>query len=356
MGAPAPAQRRRGGPRADRSHELQQHVGSLSPAEFRQRLWDFVLADHPDVLVLRFLRARRWEVARAVAMLASALSWRHAQQIDEVVVGCGESAALAPDDKAALVAQYRAGKAYVRGADRARRPVFVIRVRLHDPKLQPAAVMERFVLHSIETMRAMLRYPREKACLVFDLTGFALRNMDFYVVKFLGIWKIIRPWLDPVIASKVHFTSGPRELARFIAPDNLQLCYGGQDAWEFTYVAAADASENDRMRSEKKHAVRAERDALVRRFEQLSAEWAGGASATHEDCVVPPEADVNARAAADVDVEAARRKVAAERRNELAGQLRESFWKLGPYVRARTYYHRVGVIGPAGEVDYKAAP
>ncbi|KAK3361828.1 CRAL-TRIO domain-containing protein [Lasiosphaeria ovina] len=367
----------------DRSHEFQQHLGSLSPAEFRQRLWNFILADHPDVLVLRFLRARKWDVEKSVAMLASAIRWRHEHQIDEGVVRRGESVALAaapsPDDKA-FMAQYRSAKSYVRGFDRERRPVFVIKVRLHDPKLQPPEVMERFVLHNIETMRTMMRHPHEKSCLIFDLTGFGLRNMDFPVVKFLvqvfearypeylgvvlvhnapfifwGIWKMIRPWLDPVIAAKINFTHGNGELARFIAPENLQRCYGGQDAWEYTYVAAADAGENDRMRSEKKDAVRAERDVLVRRFEQLSAEWAGaGASATQEDRAAPPLADVNARAEAEAD--ASRRKLAAARRDELAGQLRESFWKLDPYVRARTYYHRVGVIGPAGEVDYKAAP
>ncbi|KAL2161764.1 hypothetical protein VTH06DRAFT_7547 [Thermothelomyces fergusii] len=169
-----------------------------APAVFRERLWAFVLADEPDVLVLRFLRARKWDVARAVAMLVSAVAWRHERRLEADVIrrgdgggpdgdgGDGDGDGETPDDHgAALLAQYRSGKAYVRGSDRDRRPVFVIRVRLHDPKRQPAEAMERFVLHTIETIRATLRYPREKACLVFDLTGFGLKNMDFHVVRFL---------------------------------------------------------------------------------------------------------------------------------------------------------------------------
>lgn len=145
-----------------------------------------------------------------------------------------------------------------------------------------------------------------------------------------GIWKMIKPWLDPVIASKINFTSGNADLARFIPQENLQACYGGLDHWEYKYIEPVDG-ENERMQSEKKEELEAERSELIHQFEQLSLEWAK---------VKPGGPDT-------------KRKVTE--RCELASKLRQNHWKLDPYVRARTYYHRAGVIGTLGEVDYKAA-
>lgn len=141
---------------------------------------------------------------------------------------------------------------------------------------------------------------------------------------------MIKPWLDPVIASKINFTSSNADLARFIAQDNLQTCYGGKDDWEYKYIEPVEG-ENACMQSEKKEELEAERMELIRRFEQMSVEWAK---------VKPGSVD-------------AKQKM-AERR-ELAERLGESYMKLDPYTRARTYYHRAGVIDVLGAVDYKAA-
>ena len=85
------------------------------------------------------------------------------------------------------------------------------------------------------------------------------------------------------------------------------------------------------MRSEKKVDVRAERDVLVGQFENLTLEWAGMDPVSEEG-----------------------RKKAAER-TALVEKLAASYWKLDPYIRARTYYHRVGTLDEQGNVDYKGA-
>ncbi|KAJ4303886.1 hypothetical protein N0V88_001484 [Collariella sp. IMI 366227] len=344
----------------DRTHIFHEHLNDKCPHGFRQRLWSFILADHPDVLVLRFLRARKWDVEKAVAMLVSALNWRHERRLEDHIIRKGDSIGLAKeqsDDEKSFMAQYHSGKAYVRGVDKERRPVFIIKVRLHDPKLQSPESMEMFVLHNIETIRTMIRHPSEKACLIFDLTGFGLKNMDFHVVKFLvqvfearypeylgvvlvhnapfifwGIWKMIKPWLDPVIASKINFTSSNRDLARFIEQENLQKCYGGKDRWDYKYMEPVEG-ENEKLQSEKKEEIDAQRRELIRQFEQLSLEWA------------------KVKELESVDAE----QNLMTKRGELAKWLRETHWKLDPYVRARTYYHRAGVIDSQGVVDYKAA-
>ena len=361
----------------DKSEALEAELDAESLAGFRPALWNLFLADHPDVMILRFLRARKWDVDRAMGMLVSNMHWRHEHKIDEEIVAKGDTVALSDEqskDDKELMDQFRSGKAYVRGTDRNGRPVFIIRVKLHELNVQSNEVMERFVLHNIETIKMMMRHPNEKACLIFDLTGFGLKNMDFHVVKFLaqtfearypeylgvvlvhnapfvfwgkyysishygrprmltsdkGAWAVIKPWLDPVIASKIHFTSGAKGLLDFIDKSNLQKFFGGEDTWEYKYIAPTPG-ENNRMQSEKKDNARAERDELVAQFESLTLEWA------------------------ELDPTSEEGKEKAAGRSALAGKLGDSFWKLDPYVRARTYYHRAGVIDEQGKVNYQAS-
>ncbi|KAH6986519.1 CRAL-TRIO domain-containing protein [Ilyonectria sp. MPI-CAGE-AT-0026] len=341
----------------DKSQQFLKNLKDKSPETFRQGLWNSILADHPDATVLRFLRARNWDVTEAMDMLASAINWRNERQVDEEIVGKGETVGmkLSPTvDEEAFVTQYRSGKSYVRGSDKDGHPIYIIKVRLHDPHLQSATAMETYVLHNIETIRVLARGSCDKACLVFDLTGFGLRNMDFHVVKFLvevlearypetlgvvlvhnapfvfwGLWNVIKRWLDPVISSKIHFTSNNKGLTPFISKDNLQTCYGGHDNWEYKYV---DPTPSEVLQSEEKKAsIQAERNDLIQEFNRLTAEWAS----LEPGCVGA--------------------EVKAGERSELAKQLQQHYWKLDPYVRARTYYHRVGVIDSTGEVDFKAA-
>ena len=40
------------------------------------------------------------------------------------------------------------------------------------------------------------------------------------------------------------------------------------------------------------------------------------------------------------------------KRNELAIQLRDDYWRLDPYIRARSYYDRCGLINPGGKLQF----
>ncbi|KAL6915018.1 hypothetical protein ACHAPO_009752 [Fusarium lateritium] len=337
----------------EKTGQFLEHLNNKSPETFNRSLWEAFLADHPDTTILRFLRARDFDVVKAVDMFVSSINWREERQIQKTVIGGGEAVglktSLTPDEEA-FMAQYRSGKSYVRGTDKDNHPVYVIRVRLHDPHKQTAEAMETYVLHNIETLRMMAREPNDKVCLIFDLSGFGLRNMDFHVVKFLidiletrypetlgvvlvhnapfvfwGVWTVIKHWLDPVVASKVHFTSGAKGLLKFISKSNLQKSYGGEDPWEYKYVNPVP-SENERMQSEeKKTKIQMERQELVDQFTRLTTEWIGGDKET------------------------------SAKRDELAQLLELNYWKLDPYVRSSTYYHRAGVVNRAGGVDFKAA-
>ena len=172
----------------DRFGAHQQFLKNKDPANFRFRMWQGILADHPDVTALRFLRARKWDVEKSMGMLLQALDWRDQRRVDETIVKDGEDVALKDvltKDDVGFMMQYRSGKAFVRGHDMAGRPIYCIRVKLHDPKAQSGDAMEAFTLHNVESIRTMLKDPLDKVCLLFDMTGFGLKNMDFHVVRFL---------------------------------------------------------------------------------------------------------------------------------------------------------------------------
>ncbi|KAI1309566.1 CRAL/TRIO domain-containing protein [Xylaria venustula] len=332
----------------DITNELQQYISDKSPEAFREGLWGFILSEHPDALVLRFLRARRWDVEKAMIMLVSAVNWRVERNLSETIIHTGESVGLKKDpsaDDMGFISQYRSGKSYVHSKDKENRIVYVIRVRLHDPGMQSGAAMETYILHNIESLRILIKPPDDKCCLIFDMTGFGLKNMDFHVVKFLvsvfearypetlglvlihnapfvfwGIWNIIKGWLDPVIASKINFTRKSSDLLKFISQENLQTSYGGKDTWEYEYVEPVEGENARLYESEKKAEIQNERNELIGDFELRTVEW------------VSSEAESSAE------------KEKESLRTEAADHLTKNYWKLDPYIRARTYFHRLGMV------------
>ncbi|RCI06809.1 hypothetical protein CU098_003407 [Rhizopus stolonifer] len=96
-------------------------------------------------------------------------------------------------------------------------------------------------MYIMETSRVIVHQPVESACIVFNMDGFTLKNMDFDFVKFLvtcfeayypetlgsclihkapwvfsTVWSLITPLLDPVVASKIHFTKDINELTQYV--------------------------------------------------------------------------------------------------------------------------------------------
>lgn len=92
-----------------------------SPAEYQTAFWAFVQSEHPDTTVLRFLRARKWNVEKAMEMLILALEWRITMGVDEVVRE-GEEALEAKYP--GFLEQLKNGKVIFRGHDRHGRPLW----------------------------------------------------------------------------------------------------------------------------------------------------------------------------------------------------------------------------------------
>lgn len=55
-------------------------LASQTPAELRAAFWNMTKCDNPDGLLLRFLRARKWDVDKALVMMVATMNWRAKEQ------------------------------------------------------------------------------------------------------------------------------------------------------------------------------------------------------------------------------------------------------------------------------------
>lgn len=140
-----------------------------------------------------------------------------------------------------------------------------------------------------------------------------------------GIWAAVRGWLDPAIASKVHFVKSPAELATLVDISQLPASMGGTSDWEYEYVEPAptrpEPSADD---VQAKAALAAERAAIVEQYEDWTRRWARG-DVAHDEGLA--------------------------RRRALFAQLRANYWKGDRWTRGETLLDRVGVIGRDGSYD-----
>ncbi|KAH8661418.1 CRAL-TRIO domain-containing protein [Tricladium varicosporioides] len=345
--------------------EFHDAIATLTPESLRATFWSMVKHDHPDALLLRFLRARKWDVERALIMMISTMRWRASDvHVDDDIMKNGELAALDAangDDKHQrrlgedFLAQMRMGKSYLHGLDKEGRPMCFVRARLHKQGEQSEESLERYTVFTIETARMILTPPTDTACVVFDMTGFSLANMDYAPVKFMikcfeanypeslgvvlvhkapwvfqGIWKIIRGWLDPVVASKVQFTNNNQEMEEYVQSNHIIKELDGAEDWAYKYIEPVPG-ENDKMKdTATRDKLLKERELTVDEYEKSTLEWV---HSTSEDV-----------------------SSIKDTRHKIANTLRDGYWVLDPYVRAKSYYDRVGMIQPSGRPQFYPEP
>ncbi|CAL5867032.1 uncharacterized protein PFLUO_LOCUS1244 [Penicillium psychrofluorescens] len=342
-------------------------LSKLGPEQMVFAVLKMIKQEHPDALLLRFLRARKWDVGKAFAMMTSAILWRKEIEVDDDIMPKGELHALqqAQDEKlnsAArkegqdFIAQFEMGKSYLHGFDKQGRPIGVVRVRLHKPGAQSQKTLERYIVHTIETTRILVTPPVETGGIVFDMTGFGLSNMEYSPVKFIikcfeanypeslgillihnapwifsGFWKIIHGWMDPVVASKVHFTRSVDDLEKFIPRENIPKELGGEKEWEYEYVKPKP-DENTVMQDTKtRDALMFERMMIGLRLLATTAAWISATTFSEKE----DEKTV---------------KELKTKREAIVEEFQSNYWKLDPYVRARALIDRTGVLEPDGTV------
>lgn len=203
-----------------------------------------------DALMLRFLRARKWNLVPAFVLLAKFIQWRRTEGIRGFLLR-GELAI-----KSNFL---ESGLGFVWGVDKKDRVIIFIRAHIHDKNKTKIEDANRFVIHVIESARRLRTWDEQCLDYVFDLGQVGLASLDLSLVKFIiscfeayypetlgnlilldapwifkGFWKIISPLLDPVTAAKVAFVNR-KSIQEYIDSDMLPTEFGGTCNYEYIY-------------------------------------------------------------------------------------------------------------------------
>ncbi|SNX87831.1 related to CSR1 - phosphatidylinositol transfer protein [Melanopsichium pennsylvanicum] len=337
--------------KAEEMKEMNEFIDKYGGPILRSTMWEFTKMDHPDTSLLRFLRARKWDIDRALAMMAAACKFR----IEKDVIGIIEKGEDGLKDVPGFMNQFRRGISYIKGnTDKMENPIYFIHVSRHFTSAQKHEVLQDYVLLAMENARLITTAPYEKAVVVFDMAGFGLKNMDWQCVLFLvkcleayypeslqriyvhgapwifkGIWQVLQPMLDPVVRDKIKFSSKAHDLAELVPASKIRKGMGGTMDWDWDYIEP-QAGENDIMKDTKsRKKIEAEMKELTDEFEKVTREWF--------------ETTANDDENEDL----------AYRREVLAKQVRLKNYQLQPFVRAKNIYQRSGLMTMDGTVTWE---
>lgn len=230
--------------------------------KFRQELQEagiFVPERMDDATLLRFLRARKWDVALAKQMLADAEKWRKDFGVDDIVKNFDFQ------EKAEVDKYYP--QSYHK-TDKDGRPVYIERLGfINVTELRKVTTTERqlkslvfeyekFLNERLPACSRAVGHPVETSCTILDLKNVGLKAFwnvkdyvqetskigqnyypetmgRFYIINapwmFSTVWSVIKAWLDPVTVAKINIPSGDgkKELLEQIPAENLPIEFGG---------------------------------------------------------------------------------------------------------------------------------
>ncbi|KAJ7242753.1 CRAL-TRIO domain-containing protein [Mycena haematopus] len=190
-------------------------------------------ARHDDATLLRFLRARKFDVPKTKEMLLASEKWRKEFGVDELVKTF-DFTEVAEVDK--YLPQYyhnmdkRLGNLDVKA---------MYACTTQERLLQHLVVeYEAFLTSRLAACSTAIGHPVETSLSILDLGGVSLSSFirvkdyvaaathigqnyypecmgAFYVVNapmgFSTVWHAVKPWLDEVTVEKVHVLGGPKE-------------------------------------------------------------------------------------------------------------------------------------------------
>ncbi|KAG0262923.1 hypothetical protein DFQ27_002044 [Actinomortierella ambigua] len=375
-----------------------------SPTAYHDAFWNFVQNEHPDSVVLRFLKARKWNVERAMEMLVLALEWRISNKLDE----------LAVEDEETLDCKYpgflyllKRGKVAFPGQDLEGRPLLFVNPTLDDQNLHLAC--RRVILYAIEHTRMRLRPPNDRTSVVVDLSTLSMSDVDLNSVKFIvhavdncytetmgvgvlykapwlfgRLWKVVSPLMDPSSRNRLKFASTRKELEEAVGTDCPAYLKPGKGLSPHEAAAALQAESSflhskDVIRKSKEKEIKESKD------QEKESHSSGGfhfgkdkdkdkdddEPPTHFDFpYIPPtpgENDLFYQNSETKHRVITRRKeleltferltevwqgqrelssasTVIQERDAVGYKLTDAFWQAEPYTRVRTVFHRAGAI------------
>ncbi|CAF1040728.1 unnamed protein product [Adineta steineri] len=299
-------------------------------------------SDNPDVLLLRFLRAKKWNINLAFEQLIETIKWRIQSNVNQIVFN-GENHLS--------YEEILTGKTFYLGQDKFGRPINYVSVKDHIKGQFPSESTEKLTIFTMETGRKLLKYPNESVTVIFDMNKFSMKNMDYQHVKFLinllqnyypeclglglivnapwlftGCWHIIKPWLDPVVESKIHFIKNLDDLTKFIDLSNLSKRFNGYHA-DFNYIPPTEQDNRILSTIREDYYGKAKANEYFQQtsmnYLQITLEW-----------INENDDQINL----------------LEKRKKATEQLKYAYQQFIPYISTKTHYHRIGTYTPSNDL------
>jgi hypothetical protein len=230
--------------------------------EFRAAVTNMGCTNPPydDAYLLRFLRARKFDLTKALQMWSNFIKWRQENSIDSV-----DTYDFSEIDEVKKFYPH----AYFR-TDRKGRPIYIERVgQLKLQNLFKVTTQDRLVKYYCQSYERLLKdifpacskaagQPIAQTCTILDLKGGSMSMMSSQVYNFVqlasklgqdyypeilgqmfivnapmlftGVWAVIKPWIDEKTRNKIKILGSKyeKELFEVIDPQNLPDFLGGK--------------------------------------------------------------------------------------------------------------------------------
>ena len=111
-----------------------------------------------------------------------------------------------------------------------------------------------------------------------------------------------------------------KELEAFVPRTQIPQELDGDEEWKWSYVEPTEGENAIMNNTQERDQILSERKQLVESYESETIAWLNGES--------------------------------GEGRDRIAQRLAENYWRLDPYIRARSQYDRTGEIGQGGALNF----
>jgi hypothetical protein len=224
----------------------------------------FVPERMDDATLLRFLRARKFDLALSKQMLVNAEKWRKDFGVDEI------AKSFDYPEREEVDKYY---PQFYHKIDKEGRPIYIERLGFLDIKALYAATTserqlkklvheyEKLLNHRFPVCSGVVGHPVETCTTILDLYNVSLSNFyrvkdyvmqasaigqdrypetmgKFYIINapwtFSAVWAIIKPWLDEVTVKKINILGSSYQdaLLQQIPAENLPKEFGGSCSCE----------------------------------------------------------------------------------------------------------------------------
>lgn len=147
--------------------------------------------------------------------------------------------------------------------------------------------------------------------------------------------------MDPVVASKVHFTRSVADLDKFIPRNKIPKEFSGDEKWSYEYVEPLKDENMVMKDTATRDSLMYDRMMIGIRMLAATAAWVSATSVSDGK--------------KEVKNEISKVEELNLRRESVIEEFRVNYWNLDPYIRARAFIDRTGILLPGGELARNAS-